>query len=79
MSDRYADRAVFLKVEGWEVPLELRVLVQVTPDNAPIVVASVGDEAEVEHRIIVPAVRSIVRDVTGGGIIEVEEINGKAR
>ena len=41
-----------------------------TPDNAPIVVASVGGEKEVEHRIIVPAVRAIVRDVTGGGYME---------
>jgi hypothetical protein len=51
--------------------------VQITPENAPIVVASVGDETEVEHRIIVPAVRSIVRDVTGGGFIEVEEMDDK--
>jgi hypothetical protein len=73
----YADRAVFLKVEGWDIPQELRVLVQIAPDNAPIVVASVGDETEVEHRIIVPVVRSIVRDVTGGGYIQIEEMNDK--
>lgn len=71
----YADRAVFLKVEGWDVPQELRVLVQIPPDNAPIVVASVGGEKEVEHRIIVPAVRAIVRDVTGGGYMEFPKTN----
>lgn len=75
VKEEYADRAVFLKVEGWDVPQELRVLVQITPQNAPIVVASVGGQKEVEHRIIVPIVRSITRDVTGGGFIEVEEMN----
>lgn len=77
VKEEYADRAVFLKVEGWDIPQELRVLVQITPENAPIVVASVGGEKEVEHRIIVPAVRSIIRDVTGGGFIEVEGLNDK--
>lgn len=70
---QYTDKAVFLKVEGWDIPQELRVLVQITPDNAPIVVASVGDEKEVESRIIVPIVRAIVRDVTGGGFMEFPE------
>lgn len=73
----YADRAVFLKVEGWDIPQELRVLVQVAPDKAPIVVASVGGEKEVEDRIIIPVVRAIVRDVTGGGTITVSEQNSK--
>ena len=77
VNDEYADRAVFLKMEGWDIPQELRVLVQITPDNAPIVVASVGGEKEVEHRIIVPAVRAIIRDVTGGGFIDVEEFDKK--
>lgn len=77
LENKYSDRAVFLKVEGWDVPQELRVLVQIPPKNAPIVVASVGDEKEVEHRIIVPIVRSIVRDITGGGVIEIEELNDK--
>src|SRR4029077_6735102 len=40
--DRAADPAITPFVEGWLVPLELRVLAQVTPDNAPFVVASVG-------------------------------------
>ncbi len=63
-----ADPAIFVKVEGWDVPLELRVQVQVTPKNAPFVVASVGGLAEVEHRILTPAIRSIVRNVVGGTI-----------
>jgi hypothetical protein len=79
VSDAYADKAVFLKVEGWDIPQELRVLVQIYPENAPIVVASVGSEQEVEHRIIVPMVRSIVRDTTGSGFIEVQDMNDRGQ
>lgn len=60
-----ADNAVLLRIEGWEIPQDLRVLAQVTPEDAPFVVASVGDLQAVEDKIITPTVRSIVRNVTG--------------
>ncbi len=63
-----ADRAVFVKVEGWDIPQELRVLVQVNPKNAPIVVGAVGGLAEIEDRILTPVIRSIVRSVAGSEI-----------
>jgi regulator of protease activity HflC (stomatin/prohibitin superfamily) len=63
-----ADTAIFTKTEGWDVPIELRVLVQVAPENAPFVVASVGGITEVEDRILTPSIRSIVRNVCGGTI-----------
>jgi len=63
-----ADRAVFVKVEGWDIPQELRVLVQVSPENAPIVVGAVGGLEEIENRILTPAIRSIVRNVAGSEI-----------
>lgn len=63
-----ADRAVFVKIEGWDIPVELRVLVQVDPTDAPVVVGSVGGLQEVEDRILVPAIRSIVRNVAGSVI-----------
>jgi len=63
-----ADEAIFLKIEGWTVPQQLRVLVQVTPSNAPFVVASVGGLEEIENRIMSPAVQSVVRNVVGGTI-----------
>ncbi len=63
-----ADRAVFVKVEGWDIPQELRVLVQVSPQNAPIVVGAVGGLEEIENRILTPAIRSIVRNVAGSEI-----------
>ena len=60
-----ADAAIFVKVEGWNIPLDVRVLVQVTPAKAPFVVASVGNVKEVEDKIMTPAIRSIVRNVVG--------------
>ena len=65
MPQSAADNAVLLRVEGWEVPQDLRVLAQVTPEDASFVVASVGDLQAVEDKIITPTVRSIVRNVTG--------------
>ncbi len=66
--DEAADRAVFVKVEGWDIPLEMRALVQVDPSNAPVVVGSVGGLEEIENRILTPAIRSIVRNVAGASI-----------
>ena len=63
-----ADQAIFVKVEGWDVPQELRALVQVSPENAPIVVGAVGGLEEIENRILTPAIRSIVRNVAGSDI-----------
>ncbi|MEL6288146.1 MAG: SPFH domain-containing protein [Pseudomonadota bacterium] len=66
--DDAADRAVFVKVEGWDIPQELRALVQVSPENAPIVVGAVGGLDAIEDRILTPAIRSIVRNVAGSTI-----------
>jgi hypothetical protein len=62
------DRAVFVKVEGWDIPQELRVVAQVSPENAPIVAGSVGGIQEIELRILTPLIRSIVRNVAGSTI-----------
>jgi len=67
--EKHADRAITVKVEGWDIPVELRVLMQVRPEDAPSVVAAVGSIEQIEDRIITPAIRSIVRNV-GGGIYE---------
>ncbi|GGX47759.1 SPFH domain-containing protein [Saccharospirillum salsuginis] len=60
-----ADRAIITNVEGWRVPIELRLLVEVSPKDAPRVVASVGDLNAVENKIATPSVRSVLRNVTG--------------
>lgn len=64
-----ADEAIFVRVEGWEIPVELRILVQINPEDAALVVASVGSLKEVEDRIVTPTIRSIVRNI-GGGTLE---------
>lgn len=64
-----ADEAIFVRVEGWEIPIELRILVQINPEDAALVVASVGTLKEVEDRIVTPTIRSIVRNI-GGGTLE---------
>lgn len=62
------DTAVIAKTDGSDIPLELRVLIQIRPENAPFVVASVGDLDDVENDILSPVIRAIVRNVTGGMI-----------
>ena len=61
-----ADVAVFVKMEGWDVPLELRVVAQVSPSEASCVVAGVGTLRQVEDRVLTPSIRAITRDVAGG-------------
>src|SRR5499427_8178452 len=65
-SKENADRAIFVKMEGWDIPLELRVIAQVSPDDAPCVVAGVGTLRQVEDRVLTPSIRAITRDVAGG-------------
>jgi hypothetical protein len=61
-----ADRAVFVKMEGWDVPLELRIVAQVSPAEASCVVAGIGTLKDVEDRVLTPSIRAITRDVAGG-------------
>ncbi|MDJ0653176.1 MAG: SPFH domain-containing protein [Xanthomonadales bacterium] len=63
--DEAADGAITVRVEGWTVPVELRVLVTVQPNLAPTVVATVGDLTEVENKIITPAIRDVLRTIGG--------------
>jgi hypothetical protein len=63
--DDAADRAIIVRVEGWTVPVDVRIVVQVNPENAPLVVASVGDLQKVEDKIITPAIRNIFRTIGG--------------
>ena len=60
-----ADAAINVRVEGWEFPVEVRAVVQVTPKNAPRVVASIGTLQDVEDRIVTPAIRDIFRTIGG--------------
>ena len=70
--DDAADMAIMLRVEGWDVPQDSRVQVQVTPENAPFVVASVGDLEAVENKIITPNFRSIMRNTVAKDVTVTE-------
>src|SRR5205823_9259620 len=75
-----ADKAIAVKMEGWDIPLELRAIAQVSPDDAPCVVAGVGTLKQVEDRVLTPSIRAITRDVAGGTYEVTEprvEANGK--
>lgn len=64
--DDYADEAVEVRTkDGQTVPVEVRVQAQVTPQNAPRVVAGVGSMEAVEDRIVAPVVADILRQVGG--------------
>ena len=60
-----ASSAILVRVEGWTVPVEMRIVVQVHPKNAPIVVATIGNLQKVEDNIITPAIRDILRTIGG--------------
>lgn len=69
-----ADTAIVTKIEGWEVPQEMRVLVQIDPELAPFVVANLKLTQEnatelIENRVITPVIRSVARDVAGGAVL----------
>jgi len=60
-----ADMAISVKVQGFDIFLDSRILIQVDPEDAPYVVASVGNIEEIENNIITPTYRSILRNVCG--------------
>lgn len=60
-----ADAAITTRVEGWIVPVDMRVMVQVHPKNAPLVVASVGTLQDVEDKVITPVIRDLIRTIGG--------------
>ncbi len=61
--DHAADSAIFTRMEGWLVPQELRIQVQVEPKDAPFLVASVGNVAAAEDKVVTPSIRSVVRNI----------------
>jgi len=60
-----ASHAINVRVEGWTIPVDMRVTIQVHPDDAPRVVASVGDLQRVQDNIVTPAIRDILRTISG--------------
>lgn len=60
-----ADQAINVRVEGWTIPVEMRVVTQVYPKDAARVVASVGTIEDVENRIVTPVIRDVLRTIGG--------------
>ena len=58
-----ADSAIFTRMEGWLVPQELRIQVQVEPKDASFLVASVGNTHAAEDKVVTPSIRSVVRNI----------------
>jgi len=75
--DDAADTSTVLRVESWDVFQDSRVQVQVTPENAPFVVASVGSLQEVEDKIITPNYRSILRNEVAKDVTVTEPVLDK--
>lgn len=67
IKDSYADGAVLVRtLDGWTIPIELRVPYQVYPEHAPRVVAGVGSTEAIEDKVITPIVYDITRQIAGG-------------
>jgi len=77
MPEDAADSAIVLRVQGWDVFQDSRVQVQVTPENAPFVVASVGGLKNVEDKIVTPNYRSILRNVVAQEVTVTEPVLDK--
>ncbi len=60
-----ADKAINVRVEGWIVPVDMRIVIAVNPAHAAKVVASVGGLKQVEDDIITPAICDILRTIGG--------------
>jgi len=69
-----ADKAVLLRVENWDVFQDLRVQVQVTPQNAPFVVAAAGGLKQIEDKIFTPTLRSVLRNEVARNVKDTKEV-----
>jgi len=72
-----ADKAINVRVEGWTVPVDMRIVIAVNPAHAAKVVASVGGLEQVEDNIITPAIRDILRTIGGESGRKVLDFNEK--
>ena len=75
----WSDSIKFLSDDGFEIEIDLTVLFQVFPENAPYVVATVGrDVKDVQDKIIRPSARSFAR-IIGSMNIGEEFVHGSTR
>lgn len=74
-----ADSAVLIRVENWDVYQDARIQIQVTPENAPFVVAAAGGINAIEDKIMTPTFRSVLRNEVAKNVPETRSVtqNGK--
>jgi len=59
-----ADGAIrAISKDSWEIYVDGRILVQVQPEDAPYIIASVGGLDELENKITTPLIRSVIRNI----------------
>lgn len=51
--------------DGFEFPIDIRLIYHIEEQDAPWVVATVGDDELVEDKVVTPAVRSVMRILVG--------------
>jgi len=62
--DGSADDAIQARsMDGWDIYVDGRILVQAQPMDAPYIVASVGGLEELENKIVTPLIRSVIRNI----------------
>ena len=69
-----ADASVLLRVENWDVFQDARIQVQVTPENAPFVVAAAGGITAIEDKIMTPTFRSVLRNEAAKNVLDEVEV-----
>jgi regulator of protease activity HflC (stomatin/prohibitin superfamily) len=69
-----ADYAILLRVENWDIFQDARLQVQVTPENAPFVVAAAGGLANIEDKIMTPTFRSVLRNEVAKEVEDTREV-----
>ena len=69
-----ADGSVLLRVENWDVFQDARIQVQVTPENAPFVVAAAGGITAIEDKIMTPTFRSVLRNEAARNVPDEVEV-----
>ena len=75
----WSDSIKFLSDDGFEIEIDLTILYQIFPENAPYVVATVGrDVKDVQDKIIRPSARSFAR-IIGSMNIGEEFVHGSTR
>ena len=72
--DDAADTAILLRVENWDVFQDARIQVQVTPENAPFVVAAAGGLKAIEDKIMTPTFRSVLRNEVAKNIEDIQKV-----